>query len=549
MRYLLALAALCALIYSNSFEVPFQFDDDRAIFRYEYSGLDLGELARYNPSRYLANLSFALNYHFSGKNVFSYHVFNLLVHILATFAAYWLVRRILRSPRLRDSVTDAAVDPLAFFAAALFAAHPLQTESVTYIYQRVESMAGMLYLFALLAYLRWREASGSPAARAWLLATLGLSVCAFVTKPNTVTLPAAILLYEVCFMSRTAAEAVTNAKRSLPFFALVLIPLILNAIDTTKVFDDKLKLSGEQIPYYLTKLRALAMAWRLMFVPNAQTIIYDLAWSRTLLDPLSTLGALVMHLALITAGFALWKRAPIVSFAIGFFYVTLSVTTVMQLNDMFFEHYLYLTLFGFTTAIVWVVYRAIGASRLRVTCAVLTVIVAAYGYSAHVRNRVWFTFESLWQDAQRKSPDAEHVHYALGVRALKQEKLDEAIAHFEKAKARKPRRVANYYRLAQCYVNKGDPEKAVGLLMYATMLDPTLFDGYTLLSAIFYDAGESNKARMYFNAARRCAVSAQNRHELKRLAEQMPAASLEATPLKPTGGAGSGGLRIRVSAS
>ena len=100
------------------------------------------------------NLSFALDYAVGGLNTLPYHVTNLAIHVLAGLALFGVVRRTLLLPRLRDRFGRASV-PLALAVALLWAVHPLQTESVTYIVQRYESMMGLFYLVAVYGLIRW----------------------------------------------------------------------------------------------------------------------------------------------------------------------------------------------------------------------------------------------------------------------------------------------------------------------------------------------------------------------------------------------------------
>jgi hypothetical protein len=88
-----------------------------------------------------------------GLSVRGYHAVNLLIHICAGLALLGIVRRTLLLPGLRHRYGEAAL-PLAAFAALLWTLHPLQTESVTYISQRAESLMGLFYLLTLYGFIR-----------------------------------------------------------------------------------------------------------------------------------------------------------------------------------------------------------------------------------------------------------------------------------------------------------------------------------------------------------------------------------------------------------
>ncbi len=105
--------------------------------------------------RPLLNLSLAINYAISGNEVWSYHAANLVIHVLAALTLFGILRRTLLLPTVRDRLGSAAVAvPLAAVIALLWALHPLQTESVTYITQRAESLMGLFYLLTLYCFIR-----------------------------------------------------------------------------------------------------------------------------------------------------------------------------------------------------------------------------------------------------------------------------------------------------------------------------------------------------------------------------------------------------------
>ena len=163
---LIVLAALAA--FSSSFVGDFVFDDEASIVNNPTIrqlwpiGKPLcppnrGETVSGRP---VLNLSLALNYAASGYDVCGYHATNLAIHIFAALLLFGIIRRTLLMPAMRDTWGAAAV-PLALAIALLWAIHPLQTESVTYIVQRAESLAGLFYLLTLYCFIRG-VSSGSP---------------------------------------------------------------------------------------------------------------------------------------------------------------------------------------------------------------------------------------------------------------------------------------------------------------------------------------------------------------------------------------------------
>ncbi|MGB9629469.1 MAG: hypothetical protein ACPL6D_12480, partial [Thermodesulfobacteriota bacterium] len=203
------LAGLAFLIYSNSFEVPFHFDDRPNISQNPnvqinpFTWDQLKSLIKnsYRESlRIFSFLTFALNFYFGGLNVFGYHLVNLIIHILSGIFLYWFLALTFKIPSLKERYGSISF-PIALLTSLIFIVHPVQTQSVTYIVQRMASMAGMFYLLTFAFYIKGRLTEG----RARFL-YFGGGVVTYLlgvfTKENVAILPFFIALFEVTFFQR-----------------------------------------------------------------------------------------------------------------------------------------------------------------------------------------------------------------------------------------------------------------------------------------------------------------------------------------------------------
>ena len=205
---LLTAAALVA--WANSFRGPFIFDDlpaivENATIRTLALPIALAPPHSGQPAggRPLVNFSFALNWALGGTDVRGYHALNLAIHVLAALTLFGVVRRTLRSrPLAAKFAADAT--PLAFAVAALWTLHPLQTESVTYISQRAESLAGLFLLLTLYASIRGVD-SRTPAR--WHALAVITCLLGMATKEVMYAAPLLVLLYDRIFFARTFREA------------------------------------------------------------------------------------------------------------------------------------------------------------------------------------------------------------------------------------------------------------------------------------------------------------------------------------------------------
>ena len=180
--HLILIAALGLIVYSNTFNVPFQWDEefyieknpivkDLSYFLYPSKAKGFEQYGAFK-SRYVGYLTFALNYKLNGLDVTCYHIFNITIHLLNAILVYFLVSLTFKTPFMQGSKLREQSQYIALFTGLLFVSHPIQTEAVTYIFQRLASLAAFFYLLSIVLYIKWRLAplphpSPSPAGRGW----------------------------------------------------------------------------------------------------------------------------------------------------------------------------------------------------------------------------------------------------------------------------------------------------------------------------------------------------------------------------------------------
>ena len=284
----LVLAVFAA--YANSLTGPFVYDDKDSIvenltLRHLWPLSDLlaplsGGLTV--SGRPVLNLSLALNFAAGGLDVRGYHVTNVLIHALTCLTLFGLVRRTLVQPSLRARFGEAAV-PLAFTAAALWALHPLQTEGVTYIVQRAESLMGLFYLLTLYGFVRSVDA---PAPRRWQALSVAACLLGMATKENMVSAPVLALLLDRAFVAGSFAEAWRRRRGFYAGLAATWILLIALLASTGGNRGGSVGI-GVDISwgdYVLTQFPALLHYVRLAFWPVPLVFEYGTFWIGRLAD-------------------------------------------------------------------------------------------------------------------------------------------------------------------------------------------------------------------------------------------------------------------------
>ena len=200
------IAGVALLAYSNTFSVPFNFDDlanitqnpNVQIRSLSWDGLERLVKNTYKESiRVFSYFTLALNYYFGGSNVFGYHLVNLIIHIASGIFLYWFLILTFNLPLLKERYGPISYR-VALFTSLIFITHPIQTQSVTYIVQRMASMGGMFYLLSLVLYIKGRLSTG----RGRFLYFGGMVLTYFLgifSKENVAILPLFIALYEFYF--------------------------------------------------------------------------------------------------------------------------------------------------------------------------------------------------------------------------------------------------------------------------------------------------------------------------------------------------------------
>ena len=347
---------LICLVYSNSFHCAWHFDDITNIVNNQ--GLHLKELSLVGlkkalyadpggpPQLYrpVSCFTFALNHYVGGLDVFGYHAVNLFIHTITSLFLFLFIRGTLSLPLLKKRYISQS-DSIAFFATLLWALHPIQTQAVTYIVQRMSSLAGMFFIMAMYSYLRFRTAAGQKEKISYLGLCIVSYLMGFGSKENAALLPASLFLYEILLVQREGwAWWRKRLGAVLAVMAAVLILLcaylyyrkggILPFIDeyANRPFSLTQRLLTEsRILLFYISLLIYPVPWRFSVAHSVQI-------SSSLFDPVTTLASiLILLLGLIFLLFFAKKR-PLVSFSFLFFFANHLMESTLLPLELVFEH-------------------------------------------------------------------------------------------------------------------------------------------------------------------------------------------------------------------
>lgn len=492
--------AVCA-VFGNTLRNGFVWDDTVLLLGREvYRHFDLGKifLSAANDVEYLPlrDLSYAVDYAIWGENAAGFHVTGLLLYLANVVVVYFLCRRLFPLLNEKRGEEAATVAPLA--CTLLFAVHPLHSEAVSFITCRNVLLSGGFFFGTLCLYLRSMETSRLQTGA--YAGSLGCFVAALLSKATVITLPLLLLLPP--FLG-PRDERKRRFFLSLPFFALAgaffflfreigaRSGIIGNAPQqfTSSSFLDKLA-TAVQIPwFYLGKF----------LLPVGLSANYDVRFATGWTEPV-VLGAAAACIILCAAALLFGRRSPLFMFSLGWYLVTLlPVLNFFATIPVVADRYAYLPLFALCVPVAAACALPERDTVRRGVSAIAIVGVICWGAMAGVRNGVWRTDRTLWEETVRVSPGQMKNRVNLATAYYRDKEYDRALALLAATKERNF--YYDYYHLFQGHIARdgGDLAAAATAFRAAVDKDDDFIDALYLLGETYEKLKEYDKAVEFYN--------------------------------------------------
>jgi len=460
LRPFLLLWALAGLSYANSVPNRFVFDDHILVdLNAEVNPAVAGAIEHraidYRPLRIL---SYALDREIGGHRPASYHIGNIVYHALAGSVALVTYGQLGLSPAT------------ALLGAALFVAHPAQTESVGYISGRRDVLCGLFTLLAFSLYLRWRRRRREW----WSLAGSVVSlVIAVLTKEVAFAFPLLVVAYDATValaQQRTAtpagslrSDAVAILRRQWAAYLLLLLLgfagiayFAIGGLPTKQPWW-----GGTPVTNYLNVALLWVHSGVLMLFPMHLLADYSYEAVPVIATAASPLAWAAVAALLALLALSLWqlRRAPRAVFLLWWVAVTLLPSShVIPHHDFWAEHYLYLPLFGFTGLLALLgarLTRRLGWARQRFARIGL-LLVLLYGARTVIRNRDWRDDLTLWRATSAAAPRCARARANYAGALLAQQDIVSAEPEFQAALAIEPNQLSALSGMVMIDHAKGD---------------------------------------------------------------------------------------------
>ncbi len=472
----LVVAGLTAWAYAESFSGVFLFDD--------LEHLRPGAFDRFWPpavlgSRPLVYLTFYGNYRLGGWNPFGYHAVNLGVHLTAALLLLALWNRTLQLPRYRERLTSSTRVLLALGATLLWAIHPLNTQAVTYVIQRCESIAGCLCLASLYA---WVRGAGSTRPGPWYAAACLAYWSACTAKEWAAVWPLMLLSYDFTFLARSRRELLRRRGRwylvaALP--AAAMTPYLVWLLSTNETVGFSMKSVGV-VDYARSQPGVVCRYLRLLVVPDP--LCLDYRWMIARAWPQIVWPAAALSGLAIAGLVALRRRSAFGFLIVGFFVLLAPTSSFAPIADLAFEHRMYLPsacMSGAALSALGCGLRRLAERRARPTryadalTAGLTLgAILVFTALTARRNLDYHDDVRMWTTVVRARPANYRAWGNLGAAFYHKKRYVEAVAALERALTIHPDYYPSFYALGECYDVLGRTADALQMYDRALQREP-----------------------------------------------------------------------------
>gem|GEM_PF-1572292 len=502
--FVLLIIFISIITYANAFKNEFVFDDTVFVVNnYDIRSIDtmpkfFSEPSHGNLYRPLRSVWYTIVFQFSGLNTFGYHLNSLALHMLVCILLYLITVKILKKRWI------------AFFAAALFAAHPIHTDRVTNMTAGFDILGILLMLVAFYLYIVY----SSENKKNYLYVSFLVFLIAIFSSEEAVYIFPLILLYEISFgkgMELLKKEKIIdNIRTYVPYFIIFIAYFTIRTAVVGKVGRVDIYQTGGMYASISTTFTIFVKYIFKLFVPINLQVEYHPTLYNSIFG-LNVLLSIAVLIAIIAIGLYFYNKSRLIFFGIFWFFGTMLIfTNIFPVPTLMAERYLYLSSFGFCLIIGYLLYmlmKSYGEDKSKkstfayAALIILAVVIISYAAIAIQRNTEWKDSITLWSKTLEQEPMASRAYDNLGFTYQEMGQNEKAIPLFLKAIEINPSNPNAYQNLGASYAALKDYSKAKQSFLTALSIYPKMYKSIDNLGLIYDIQGNYSNAINFFNLA------------------------------------------------
>jgi len=516
-RYIFAFSSLfflLYLLYENSFQGMWLFDDNSDILNNRIlSSFTWPDFVRKYLSNHffrpLVNLSFVLNYHLGGYDIYGYHIINFAIHLNAAIFVFLFVYKTMKLPSLASRYGAQAYS-IALLTAAFWCTSPLHVTAVTYIVQRYTSMAGMFYIMALFFFAQGRTAGKRSSVFLQYTFCATSAIMAFLSKENTAMLPVSMYLYDLLLIRGASKKNVSkDLKRAIwPLAGLLIVGIIF--LSTTSFPLDYRAYTFTLKERLLTEPRIILFYLSLLIYPMPSRLMldHDYILSSSFFTPWTTGVAICVILVLIVWAFFIMRRNTLIAFCILFFFLNHVIESSIIPIEIVYEYRNYVPSVSFfmlmSLFMLWALQFFQGKKvTFFMVAGCITLLLVTQGDTVYRRNALFHSERLIFLDNAKKAPNFSRPRGNLANAYFKKGNYEQALIEAEKAV--KVNKYPNYLVPAVLATNLGvfqsaianNQDAALKNFRAALTLQPNYANAHGALSALMIKRGHLKQAQVH----------------------------------------------------
>ncbi|RPI15837.1 MAG: tetratricopeptide repeat protein [Ignavibacteriae bacterium] len=500
--YYVIIGIAAFIVYANSLSNEFVFDDDSVVLG-DQSITSLSNIPKYFTGqegfhkvigryfRPVVSTTYALDYALYGLEPFGFHLTNVLVHVINSLLFFYFLLLVFKKEKHESKLYY----PVILFAGLIFAVHTIHTEAVSWVSGRTDSLSFTFFITAFIYYIKYSEENIKKTST--LILIFFFYLLSLLSKEMAVTLPAAIILYDV-FINRLNLE---ELKKKIPVYSLLAGFTVLFLLYRYFVLKDVPQRDtyfyfyGKDIwTTVFTMLQTVPLYFRLLIVPV--NLLYHYSGFMPYVSTIANFSVIfavifiVFSLALVVY---LYNRMPVISFCLLFFFLSLlPVVNIVPTMNFMGERFLYVSSIIVSLAIAYFALKYLNKSNKNIIYTSFVIVIAVLSYLTFMRNYDWKDNNTLFLSAEGKPGTVLYVN--IGNIYANRQEFDKAEVYYRNAIDLREESMLAQNNLGKIFLIKDNFDSAYYYINKARMLDTLSPEPLYSLTQLYAKAEMYDKA-------------------------------------------------------